>query len=163
MRVSAVGWAFDTLEETLIYAKKSAEITHNHADGIKGAQAVAAAVFWARTGVSKADIRQNITQQFGYDLSETCDEIRPSYRFNESCQGTVPQAIIAFLESDDFEHTIRLAVSLGGDTDTLAAITGAIAEAFYGILAALLEQALAILPQDIAEIFLAAEQKFQAA
>lgn len=127
MRVSAVGWAFATLEETLHFAEQSAIITHNHPEGIKGAQAVAAAIFWARTGIVKAQIKENITRQFSYDLSQSCDQIRPHYHFNESCQETVPQAITAFLESDDFEHAIRLAVSLGGDSDTLAAITGSIA------------------------------------
>lgn len=132
MRVSAVGWFFDTLEETEFWAKKSAEITHNHPEGIKGAQATAAAIYMARTGSTKEDIREYIVSRYGYDLSRTCDEIRPTYRFNETCQETVPQAIVAFLESTDFESCIRLGVSLGGDTDTLCAIAGAIAEAFYG-------------------------------
>lgn len=132
MRVSAVGWFYDTLEETEFWAKKSAEITHNHPEGIKGAQATAAAIYMARTGSTKEDIREYIVSRYGYDLSRTCDEIRPTYRFNETCQGTVPQAIVAFLESTDFESCIRLGVSLGGDTDTLCAIAGAIAEAFYG-------------------------------
>lgn len=150
MRVSAVGWAFATLEETLHFAEQSAIVTHNHPEGIKGAQAVAAAIFWARTGIGKAQIKENITRQFGYDLSQSCDQIRPYYHFNESCQETVPQAITAFLESDDFEHAIRLAVSLGGDSDTLAAITGSIAEAYHGIPTAMREHALAILPRRIA-------------
>ena len=132
MRVSAVGWFYDTLEETEFWAKKSAEITHNHPEGIKGAQATAAAIYMARMGSTKEDIREYIVSRYGYDLSRTCDEIRPTYRFNETCQGTVPQAIVAFLESTDFESCIRLGVSLGGDTDTLCAIAGAIAEAFYG-------------------------------
>lgn len=132
MRVSAVGWFFDTLEETEFWAKKSAEITHNHPEGIKGAQATAAAIYMARTGSTKEDIREYIVSRYGYDLSRTCDEIRPTYRFNATCQETVPQAIVAFLESTDFESCIRLAVSLGGDTDTLCVIAGAIAEAFYG-------------------------------
>lgn len=132
MRVSAVGWFFDTLEETEFWAKKSAEITHNHPEGIKGAQATAAAIYMARTGSTKEDIREYIVSRYGYDLSRTCDEIRPTYRFNATCQETVPQAIVAFLESTDFESCIRLGVSLGGDTDTLCAIAGAIAEAFYG-------------------------------
>ena len=132
MRVSAVGWFFDTLEETEFWAKKSAEITHNHPEGIKGAQATGAAIYMARMGSTKEDIREYIVSRYGYDLSRTCDEIRPTYRFNATCQGTVPQAIVAFLESTDFESCIRLGVSLGGDTDTLCAIAGAIAEAFYG-------------------------------
>jgi ADP-ribosylglycohydrolase len=131
MRVSAVGWMFDTLEETEEWAKRSAEITHNHPEGIKGAQATAAAIFMARTGATKEQIKAYVEQKYGYDLSRTCDEIRPVYRFNETCQGTVPEAIIAFLESTDFEDAIRTAVSLGGDSDTLACITGGIAEAYY--------------------------------
>ena len=132
MRVSAVGWAFETLEETLRVAEISASITHNHPEGIKGAQAVAAAIFLARNGKTKAEIKEYVETRFGYDLSRTCDEIRPDYDFDESCQGTVPEAIIAFLDSTDFESAVRLAVSLGGDSDTLACITGGIAEAFYG-------------------------------
>lgn len=133
MRVSAVGWMFDSLEKTLEVAKETAIVTHNHPEGIKGAQATAAAIYLARTGKSKQDIKLYIETTFSYDLGRTCDEIRPFYRFNESCQGTVPEAIIAFLDSSDFEDAIRLAVSLGGDSDTLACITGGIAEAFYGI------------------------------
>ena len=124
---------FDSLEKTLEVAKETAIVTHNHPEGIKGAQATAAAIYLARTGKSKRDIKQYIETTFSYDLGRTCDEIRPFYRFNESCQGTVPEAIIAFLDSSDFENAIRLAVSLGGDSDTLACITGGIAEAFYGI------------------------------
>lgn len=133
MRVSAVGWMFDSLEKTLEVAKETAIVTHNHPEGIIGAQATAAAIYLARTGKSKQDIKLYIETTFSYDLGRTCDEIRPFYRFNESCQGTVPEAIIAFLDSSDFENAIRLAVSLGGDSDTLACITGGIAEAFYGI------------------------------
>lgn len=131
MRVSAVGWAFDTLDETLRVAELSASITHNHIEGIKGAQATAAAIFLARNGKTKSEIKAYIEEQFGYDLHRTCDEIRPHYQFEESCQRTVPEAIVAFLDSSDFENAIRLAVSLGGDSDTLACITGGIAEAFY--------------------------------
>lgn len=133
MRVSAVGWAFDTLEDTENIAKLTAEITHNHPEGIKGAQATAAAIYMARTCSTKQEIKDYIQSKYGYDLSRTCDEIRPTYRFNESCVGTVPEAIIAFLDSSDFESAIRLAVSLGGDTDTLTCITGGLAEAFYGM------------------------------
>ena len=124
---------FDTLEETLKVAKISAEITHNHIEGIKGAQATAAAIFLARKGNSKEEIKRFIEPNFDYNLNRTCDEIRPYYTFNETCQGTVPEAIIAFLDSSDFENAIRLAVSLGGYSDTLACITGGIAEAYYGI------------------------------
>jgi ADP-ribosylglycohydrolase len=132
MRVSAVGFAFDDLETILHEAKRSAEVTHNHPEGIKGAQATAAAIFLARTGSAKHDIQSYIEANFSYDLSQSLDEIRPSYQFNESCQETVPQAIRAFLESTDFEDAMRNAVSLGGDTDTLTCITGGIAQAFYG-------------------------------
>lgn len=132
MRVSPVGWAFDTLEKTLEAAKQSAEVTHNHPEGIKGAQATAACIFLARTGKSKQEIKEYIENTFGYNLSCTCDEIRPSYYFDVTCQGSVPESIIAFLDSTDFESAIRLAVSLGGDADTMGAITGGIAEAFYG-------------------------------
>lgn len=132
MRISPVGFAFGTLEEVLAKAQIYTEVTHNHPEGIAGAQATAAAIFLARTGKSKDEIRAYVSNTFGYDLDRTCDQIRPDYYFNESCQGTVPPAIIAFLDSTDFEHAIRLAISLGGDSDTLACITGGIAEAFYG-------------------------------
>ena len=132
MRVSAVGWAFETLDETLSEAKRSAEVTHNHPEGIKGAQATAAAVFLGRRGESKGAIRAFVQERFGYELNRTIDEIRPTYAFNESCQGTVPEAMVAFLDSSDYEDAIRLAISLGGDADTLACIAGGMAEAFYG-------------------------------
>ena len=131
MRVSPVGFAFDTVEEVLSEAKKSAEVTHNHPEGIKGAQATALAIFLARMGGSKDDIRAEISVRFAYDLDQRLDDIRPAYQFDESCQGTVPPAIIAFLESEDVEDAIRKAVSLGGDSDTLACITGGISHAFY--------------------------------
>ena len=131
MRVSAVGWYFDTLEDTLEMAKRSAEITHNHPEGIKGVQATAAAIFMGRNGKSKQEIKKYVSDTFGYNLDRTCAEIRPFYEFDGSCQGTVPEAIVAFLDSTDFESAIRLAVSLGGDSDTLTCITGGIAEAFY--------------------------------
>ena len=131
MRCSAVGWMFDTLEETERVAELSASITHNHPEGIKGAQATAAAIFMARNSSSKEEIRSYIAEKYGYDLDRTCDEIRAVYNWDSSCQGTVPEAIVAFLDSTDFESSIRLAVSLGGDSDTLACITGGIAEAFY--------------------------------
>jgi len=132
MRVSPVGYAFDNLEQVLQEAKRSAEATHNHPEGIEGAQATAAAVFLARTGQSKLEIETYIESTFAYDLSQPLDVIRPSYRFDVSCQGSVPQAITAFLESTDFEDAIRNAISLGGDSDTIACIAGGIAEAFYG-------------------------------
>ena len=133
MRVSAVGWLFGTLEETRHVARLTAEVTHNHPEGIKGAEATASAIFMARTGSSKDEIKAYIIQEFGYDLSKTCDEIRPKYHHVESCQQTVPEAITAFLEGNDFEDVIRTAVSLGGDCDTLTCIAGGIAEAFSDV------------------------------
>ena len=133
MRVSAAGWLYDDLDTVLRMAKLSSEVTHDHPEGIKGAQATAAAIFLARTGRTKAQIKNYITDSFGYDLSRTCDEIRPGYRHVESCQETVPEAITAFLEGESFEDVLRTAVSLGGDCDTLTAIAGSIAEAFYGV------------------------------
>lgn len=131
MRTSFVGWSRHTIEDVEACAKAYAEITHNHPEGIKGAQATSVAILLARQGMTKEQIRTVIEQRYGYNLHRTCDEIRPTYKFDESCQGTVPEAIIAFLESNNFENAIRLAVSLGGDSDTLACITGAIAEAYY--------------------------------
>lgn len=132
MRVSPVAWVANSLEETETLAKWSAEVTHNHPEGIKGAQAVAAAVYLARIGRSKAEIKEYIEKKY-YKLSFTLDEIRPTYEFDVTCQGSVPQAILCFLESTDFEDAIRNAVSLGGDGDTQAAMAGSIAEAYYGI------------------------------
>ena len=149
MRVAAAGWLFDTLDKTLEMAKVTAEVTHDHPEGIKGAQATAAAIFLARTGHSKPEIRQYVEQTFGYDLSRTCDEIRPGYHHVETCQQTVPEAIIAFLESTGFEDALRNAVSLGGDSDTLACITGGIAEAFYGMPQELRAETLKRLPEDL--------------
>lgn len=131
MRVSPVGFAFDTIEEVLEEARKSAAVTHNHPEGIKGAQATAAAIFLARQGESKRAIKRYTETKFGYNLSRTVDEIRSTYGFDETCQGTVPEAITAFLESNDYEDAIRKAISLGGDSDTLACITGGIAQAHY--------------------------------
>ena len=133
MRVSSAGWLCDTLEATRAAARLSAEVTHNHPEGIKGAEATACAIYLARTGSGKDEIRDFIAGEFGYDLSRTCDEIRPGYRHVESCQGTVPEAITAFLEGTDFEDVICTAVSLGGDCDTLTCIAGSMAEAFYGV------------------------------
>ena len=132
MRVSPVAFVFDTLDEVLDEAKASAEVTHDHPEGIRGAQATAAATFLARQGESKEKIRSRIEARFHYDLSRSVADIRPTYSFNESCQGTVPEAITAFLQSEDYEDAIRLAISLGGDADTLACIAGGIAGAFYG-------------------------------
>ena len=133
MRVSSVAWLYNDLETVRKMARLSADVTHNHPKGIKGAEATAAAIFLARTGHSKAEIKAYIEGQFGYDLSRTCDQIRPGYHHVESCQETVPEAITAFLEGESFEDVIRTAVSLGGDCDTLTAIAGSIAEGFYGV------------------------------
>jgi len=132
MRVSPVGFAFDTAEEVLREAGRSAEFTHNHPEGIKGARATALAIWLGRTTHDKKAMRAEIVARFGYDLNRTVDEIRPTYGFDESCQGTVPQALVAFFDASSYEDAIRNAVSLGGDSDTLACITGGIAEAFYG-------------------------------
>ena len=131
MRVSSVGWLYDSLDDVERYAEISAAVSHNHPEGIKGAQAVASAIFMARTGATKEQIRRHIVSRYGYDLSRTLDQIRPKYEFSEICQTSVPEAIIAFLESENFEDAIRKAISLGGDSDTIGAITGSIAEAFY--------------------------------
>ena len=133
MRVSSVAWLYNDLESVRRAARISAEVTHNHPEGIKGAESVASAIFLARQGSSKAEIKAYIEREFGYDLDRTCDEIRPTYRMDETCQGSVPEAIIAFLEGTSFEDTVRTAVSLGGDSDTIACIAGSIAEAFYGV------------------------------
>lgn len=133
MRVSSVAWLFNSIETVRHAARLSAEVTHNHPEGIKGAEATASAIYLARTGHSKEEIRQYIENEFDYALNRTCDEIRPSYRHVESCMETVPEAITAFLEGESFEDVIRTAVSLGGDCDTLTAIAGSIAEGFYGV------------------------------
>ncbi len=131
MRVSAVGFAYDTMENVLKVTEQTASITHNHEEGIKGAQAIASAIFLARKGKSKEEIKDFIEQTFHYDLSFTLDEIRADYEFDATCQGSVPQSIVAFLESTDYENAIRLAISIGGDSDTIACMTGGIAVAYY--------------------------------
>ena len=153
MRVSSAAWLAKDMAESLHLAQLTAEVTHDHPEGIKGAQATAAAIFLARTGHSKQEIRQYVEQTFGYDLNRTCDEIRPTYHHVETCQETVPEAIIAFLESVSFEDALRNAVSLGGDSDTLACITGGIAEAFYGMPQELRDETLKRLPEDIREAY----------
>ncbi len=136
MRVSPVGLAFDSMEAVLQEAERSAAVTHNHPEGIKGAQATALSVFLARSGASKAAIRQEVSQRFGYDLERSLAAIRPTYRFDVSCQGSVPESLIAFLEADDFESSVRNAISLGGDADTMACIAGSVAQAYYKEMAA---------------------------
>jgi ADP-ribosylglycohydrolase len=151
MRVSPVGWAFPDLEHTLAEAKATAGVTHNHPEGIKGAQATAAAIFLARTGSSKEQIKEFVEKTFAYDLSLPLDSIRPAYRFDVSCQGTVPPALTAFLESNSYEDAVRKAISLGGDSDTLACIAGGIAEAFYKVIPdAIVERAFQMLDERLA-------------
>lgn len=152
MRVGPVGWAFDTVEEVLEMAKKSAECTHNHIEGIKGAQAVALAILMSRQKRSKEEIRTEIEKCFGYNLHFNCDEIRPIYTMKETCQESVPQAIVAFLDGKDFEDSVRNAISIGGDSDTIGCITGSIAEAFYGIPDELRKMAMGYLPEEFRAI-----------
>ena len=149
MRVSSAGWMFETLDQTRHIAALTAEVSHNHPEGIKGAEAIASAIFMARNGFDKEDIRDYVIREFGYDLSRTCDEIRPFYRHIETCQKTVPEAITAFLEGTTFEDVIRTAVSLGGDCDTLTCIAGSIAEAFYGVPPEMKEACRDRLPKDM--------------
>ena len=160
MRVSPCGFAANNLEEALALAKTSAEVTHNHPEGIKGAQATAGCVFLAKTGHSKEEIRSFVTEGF-YPLDFTLDTIREEYRFNESCQGTVPQSIEAFLESSDYEDAVRNTISLGGDADTMGAITGGIASAFYGVPEDLKKAAKSYLSEDLLEILEAFEAKYE--
>ena len=147
MRASFAGWAAQSLEEALLFGQLSAEVTHDHPEGIKGAQAIAAGIYLLRSGKSKADVRDYLSQM--YDLNFTLDEIRPSYRFEVSCQKSVPQAINAFLEAEDFADTLKNALSIGGDADTLAAMAGSLAEACYPIPTDLEERAWAKLTPDL--------------
>jgi ADP-ribosylglycohydrolase len=156
MRVSPAAWVGRSLDEVLGLAAASAAVTHDHPEGIKGAQAVATAVFLARTGAAKREIREQVTRRFGYDLDRRVDAIRPGYRFDVSCPGSVPEALLAFLEATDFEDAVRTAVSLGGDSDTLACIAGAVAEAFYGgVPAPIRAEALARLDEPLRRVALA--------
>ena len=149
MRVSSVGWFYESLDRTREVARWTAEVTHNHPEGVKGAEAVAAAIFMARNKYSKEQIKEYVIKEFDYDLSRTCDEIRPDYRHTEICQETVPEAITAFLEGFDFEDVIRTAVSLGGDCDTLTCISGGIGEAFYGVPDEMIKECRKRLPGDM--------------
>ena len=153
MRVSSAGWLYDTLEETRRMARITAEVTHNHPEGIKGAESTASAIYLARIGSSKEEIKDYIIREFDYDLSRTCDQIRPTYHMDASCQGSVPEGITAFLEGADFEDVIRTAVSLGGDTDTIACIAGGMAEAFYGVPEELKGECRKRLDEDILAVF----------
>ena len=152
MRVSSAGWLFGTLAETRHIARLTAEVTHNHLEGIKGAEVTASAIFMARKGSSKEEIKDYIIKEFGYDLSRTCDEIRPEYHHVETCQQTVPEAVTAFIEGTDFEDVIRTAVSLGGDCDTLTCIAGSMAEAFYGIPSEMIKECRKRLPEDMLSV-----------
>lgn len=149
MRVSPVGFYAKSLEEALQLAKATAEISHNHSQGIKGAQAIASSIYLALNGKSKEEIKEYVETEFGYNLHRSCDDIRPTYRFDVTCQGSCPQAIIAFLDSNDYESAIRLAVSLGGDSDTIACMTGGMAAAFYGVPDDLVVKAREYLSEDI--------------
>lgn len=168
MRVSPVGWAFNTKEDVLHHARLSAECTHNHPEGIKGAQATALCIFMARHGATKDEIRNAIESEFGYDLSLSIDEIRPRYSWGGmddagnggTCQGSVPQAIRAFLDGTDFEDCIRNAISIGGDSDTIGCITGSIAEAYYGIPQDIREKAMDYLPTDFRNLVTEFEAKY---
>ena len=152
MRVAAAGWLYGTMEETRRMARLTAEVTHDHPEGIKGAESVACAIFLARNGASKGEIKEYIVREFGYDLSRTCDEIRPGYCHVESCQKSVPESITAFLEGSGFEDAVRTAVSLGGDTDTIGCIAGSMAEAMYGVPENLKKECRARLPEDMLEV-----------
>ena len=152
MRVSPVGWAFDDLKTVLAEAEKSAAVTHNHPEGIRGAQAAAACVFLARTGADKKAIGEFVVKEFGYNLSQTLADIRKTYRFDVSCQGSVPQSIIAFLESDGYEDAVRNAVSLGGDADTMAAIAGSVAQAFFSMPEEVSRKARTYLDESLAKV-----------
>lgn len=164
MRVSPVGFAFDSVDDVLREAGRSAEVTHDHPEGIKGAQATALAVFLARSGATKVEIRDAIAARFGYDLRRRVEEIRPTYLFDVSCQGSVPEAIVAFLDSTDVESAIRLAVSLGGDSDTQGAIAGGIAQAFYGPLPdAIVREVHARLPADLRSVVDDFERRYPSA
>ncbi|MBO5698605.1 MAG: ADP-ribosylglycohydrolase family protein [Bacteroidaceae bacterium] len=160
MRVGPVGWMCNTKEEVLAKAKESAECTHNHPEGIKGAQATALAIMMARQGYSKEEIRAEIERTFSYNLQFTCDEIRSTYTWESSCQGTVPPAIVAFLDAKNFEDAIRNAISIGGDSDTLGCITGSIAEAYFGVPNKLREQALNYLPTSFKNIITEFEKQY---
>ena len=152
MRVASVGWLYDTLEKTREVAGWTAEVTHNHPEGIKGAEATASVIFMARNGATKGEIKEYVEKEFDYDLSRTCDEIRPGYHHDESCQKTVPEAITAFLEGEDFEDVIRTAVSLGGDCDTLTCIAGGMAEAFYSVPTEMVKKTLERLGDDMLKV-----------
>lgn len=152
MRVSAAGLLYDTIERTREVAKSTAVVTHNHPEGIKGAECTAAVMFLARTGHSKADIAEYVVREFGYDFTESLDQMRLRHRHDETCQDSLPKALRAFMDGESYEDVVRNAVSLGGDTDTLAAIAGAMAEAFYGIPENIKLEGLSFIPDDMKEV-----------
>ena len=152
MRVSAIGWIYDSLERTTEVARWSAEVSHDHPEGVKGAESVAAAVYLARAGKSKDEIREYIEYSYGYSFNRTLDDIRPTYHHVESCQETVPEALTAFFEGMDFEDVIRNAVSLGGDCDTLTCIAGAVAEAMFDVPEDMKRECESRLPEEFLEI-----------
>ena len=161
MRVSPAAWLYDTMDEVRQAARLSAEVTHNHPEGLKGAEATATAVFLARTGKSITEIKNYIVKNY-YSLDFTIDGIRETYKYNETCQDTVPQALEAFFESTDFEDAIRNAISIGGDSDTLAAITGSVAEAYYGVPTSIRKRAITFLDERLLEILLEFESRYPA-
>jgi ADP-ribosylglycohydrolase len=160
MRVSPCAWVAETLEEAQDLAKKSAIVTHNHPEGIKGALATSDAIYLARVGATKEEIKNHVEVRYGYDLSRSLDKIRPYYSFDLSCAGSVPEAIICFLEAEDYEDTIRNAISLGGDGDTQAAIAGSIASAFWEVPQSIADKALDILDDYLLDAFLEFEEKY---
>lgn len=152
MRVSAAGWLYDSLERTREVARATAEVTHNHPEGIKGAECTVAVMYLGRTGVAKAEIKNYVIKEFGYDFSESLDEMRKRHEHVESCQDSLPKALRSFFDGESYEDVVRNAVSLGGDTDTLAAIAGAMAEAFYGVPALIWAEGKTFLPADMIEV-----------
>jgi ADP-ribosylglycohydrolase len=153
MRVSPIAYWKDTLEKVLEIATQSTDVTHNHPEGIKGAQAVASVIFMAKSNKGKEEIKKYIEDTFNYDLSESCDSIRQWYKFDVTCQGSVPQAIRCFYEATDFEDAIRLAISIGGDSDTIGCMTGSMAEAYYPIDVKIKQETLNRLPREFVDVF----------
>lgn len=152
MRVSAAGLLYDTMERTREVARATAEVTHNHPEGIKGAECTAAVMFLARQGASKEEIKEYVVKEFGYNVSESLEQLRRRHRHDESCMDSLPKALVSFFEGKDFEDVIRNAVSLGGDTDTLAAIAGAMAEAYYGVPDDIWQRAKIYIPGDLWDV-----------
>lgn len=152
MRVSATGWLYDSIERTREVAKATAEVSHNHPEGIKGAECTAAVMFLARNGATKGEIKEYVIKEFGYDTSKTVDEMRPLHRHDETCMDSMPKALVSFYEGESYEDAVRNAVSLGGDTDTIAAIAGAMAEAYYGIPVPAMVEGRMFIPEDMQEV-----------